>query len=415
MNELATENMESSKEADRKRSINPILLFGRLPSETRVYGLENGSLNLASRVGYNYDEEDFAQETNQNIASVIQHDKSAFSASFIIGRGNLTSTTRHDVTGHTASVTTKLRYDIAGSPVAQMDPLNRKVRIDYGDVFNDSANRNVFAYPTTLTDPANNSSTVKYRYDTGANVRAQSPAPAANTQGKITEREYDSVGRLSKNKVVNNGGAYTRYEYPTNGIQSKVYSTIIDTNGNGADPADEVLSESFHDGAGRVRMSRTKHPGSSGGFSGKKTEYDILGRVKRQTVATEMDESWNPAGDDPVFLWTHQKYDWMGRVIRTINTDGADSETLNPSDILISYDGCGCAGGLVTTIQSESVPRDDQPGVNARRTQKIYSDILGRDYKTELLNWDGRVYKTNVSTLTRLPQLNLDFHKDQIF
>ncbi|MBC7901226.1 MAG: hypothetical protein H7070_14365 [Saprospiraceae bacterium] len=65
------------------------------------------------------------------------------------------------------------------------------------------------------------------------NIRAQSPAPAGNTQGKITERDYDSIGRLLKDKVVNYGGAYTRYEYPTNGIQSKVYSTIIDTNANG--------------------------------------------------------------------------------------------------------------------------------------------------------------------------------------
>lgn len=45
----------------------------------------------------------------------------------------------------------------------------------------------------------------KYRYDIGANVRAQSPAPAGNAQGKITEREDDSLGRLSKDKVVNYG------------------------------------------------------------------------------------------------------------------------------------------------------------------------------------------------------------------
>jgi hypothetical protein len=43
----------------------------------------------------------------------------------------------------------------------------------------------------------------------------------------------------------------------------------------------------------------------------------------------------------------------------------------NDSDVLISYDGCGCAGGQITTIQSELVPRDDTSG-NARRLQKIY-------------------------------------------
>lgn len=85
-------------------------------------------------------------------------------------------------------------------------------------------------------------------------------------------------------------------------------------------------------------------------------------------------------------MWTHTEYDWKGRTIRTINTDGTDT--------LASYEGCGCAGGQVTTIQSELVPRDDQPNVNARRTQKIYEDILGRTYKTETLKWDGTIYST---------------------
>ncbi|MGQ0541957.1 MAG: RHS repeat domain-containing protein, partial [Blastocatellia bacterium] len=231
----------------------------------------------------------------------------------------------------------------------------------------------------------------------------QSPAPAGQTQGKITEREYDSIGRLLKDKIANYGGAYTRYEYPANGVQSKVFSTIIDTNSNGiADTSDEVFSESWADGAGRVRMSRTEHPGSAGGWAATIAEYDILGRVARTSVPTEISVSgttWTPAGDDATrgFLWTHQKYDWMGRVIRKINTDGTDSPTLNDSDLLISYDGCGCAGGLVTTIDGELVPRTDTSG-NARRKQKSYADILGRTWKTETYEWNGTtVYSTVTS------------------
>ncbi len=88
--------------------------------------------------------------------------------------------------------------------------------------------------PTSVTDPASNSSTVKYRYDIGANVWAQSPAPAGQNVGKTTEREFDSIGRLLRETVVNNG-AYTRYEYPTNGIQSKAFAPLVDVNSNGAD------------------------------------------------------------------------------------------------------------------------------------------------------------------------------------
>jgi hypothetical protein len=105
------------------------------------------------------------------------------------------------------------------------------------------------------------------------------------------------LGRLSKQTVVNSG-AYTRYEYPSNGVQSLTYSTIVDTNGNGADAADEVVTESWADGAGRIRRTRTEHPGSVGGYSGVFTDYDVLGRVSRQSVPTEIDANWNPAGDD---------------------------------------------------------------------------------------------------------------------
>jgi YD repeat-containing protein len=363
-----------------------------LPSKTEVYGLETTGLNLVSKMTYGYDEENFAQESNQ-IITPIQHDTANFGASLIAGRGNSTSVTRWNTdfpTSASEAVTSRIRYDIAGSPVAALDPLNRKVKTDYADSFNDTTvSRNTFAYPTTLTDPANNSSTVKYRYDTGANVWAKSPAPAGNTSGKETTREYDTIGRLSKETIVNSG-AYTRYEYPANQIQSKVYSTIIDTNNNGADQSDEVMSESWTDGAGRTLRARTEHPGSTGGYSGSLAEYDILGQVKRSTVPTEINSNYEPAGDDQIrgWLWTSAEYDWKGRVTREINTDGTDR--------LMNYDGCGCAGGQVTTIQSESVP--NQANTTARRTQKSYQDILGRTYKTEVLNWDNSVYSTVKNT-----------------
>lgn len=189
--------------------------------------------------------------------------------------------------------------------------------------------------------------------------------------------------------------SYVRYEFPSNGVQSKVYAPIVDVDGDGNIAEDEVYSESWSDGAGRVLRSRTEHPGSTGGWASTFVEYDILGRVKRQSVPTETDSSFTPAGDDSAGpLWTYQKYDWKGRVIRKINTDGVDQTALNDSDILISYEGCGCAGGQVTTIEGELVPRTDTTG-NARRKQKVYEDILGRAFKTETFEWDGTtVYST---------------------
>lgn len=389
-----------------------------LQSEVRTYGWNDAtsSEQYTSRTSYLYDEGDFSDTTLSQTISPTRHDSTNFGSSFIAGRGNLTSVTRWDVDA-SGSIASSMKYNTAGSVVSQTTPWDgtntRTVKIGYGDSFNSTGNPTTYAYPTTTTDPAGNAFTVTYRYDIGANVEASSPAPANQSVGKITKRFYDSVGRLEKNAIFagTTQHAYTRYEYPTNGIQQKVYSTIVDQNSNDqADSADEVLTETFTDGAGRVRLARKPHTWSGGSvatWAGTSTEYDILGRVKRQSVPTEVDSSWNAAGDDATrgFLWTHQKYDWMGRVVRKINTDGTDSETLNDSDILISYEGCGCAGGIETTVEAERVPI---PGTSnyARRKQKSYADILGRTFKSETFEWDGTtVYSTAVNSFNGRDQV----------
>jgi YD repeat-containing protein len=389
-----------------------------LPTLVKVSGYDQSDslLKLVSFATYAYDEGNFSDSAlEQNISSVIQHDNANFSSSFITGRGNLTSTTRCDAnytTSCTNGITSSVKYNIAGGVVAQTGPApnssTRTVKISYTDKFHDRTSRNTYAYPTKLYDPAGYFSEVEYRFDTGANVWAQSPGPGGNSTGKETSRLYDSVGRLEKETLVNTGantGAYSRYEYPTNGIQSKVYSTVIDTDGDGADVDDEVLSESWTDGAGRVRRSRTENPNSTGGWTGTLTEYNILGQVVRSTVPTEISvsnannpDSWSPSGDDATrgWLWNSQEYDWKGRVTRKIPSD---SDGTDGKDQLFSYDGCGCAGKQITTIQSELVPRDDVANTNARRTQKIHEDILGRTDITEVMGWDGSTaYTTTKQT-----------------
>jgi YD repeat-containing protein len=381
-----------------------------------------------SKVTYAYDEGDFTSDTNleQNISNVIYHDNTNYSSSFVIGRGNLTSTKRWNVEYPTSSsyaVTSSVKYNIAGAPVAQISPWDgtntRQVKISYADNFNDtSTTRYTYAYPTKLYDPEENYSEVRYRFDIGTNVWAKSPDLNSSVQGKVSARIYDSAGRLQRESVFkgnqaysnNQEHAYARYEYPTNNVQSKVYSTLVDNDSDGADGDDEVLSESWADGAGRILKSRTPFAYTNGSptvWSGALVEYDILGRIKRSSVPTEVDSSWTPTGTDSTrgWLWTHKKYDWKGRVTRIINTDGADSSTLNDSDQLFSYEGCGCAGGEVVTVEGESVPVPGQ-SYSARRKQKIYSDILGRQNKTEIYEWNGTsVYTTTVNTFNGRDQI----------
>lgn len=398
------------KEAATEYNLDPAYVSRRiigLPSKTEVSGLDQvaNTLELVSKLTYVYDGDTLNNPDYEQNISPVQHDSSAYSHSFNFGRGNLTSTTRHDVKGETSAVTTSVKYNTAGAPVAQTDASGRVSKISYIDNYSDSTSpgsRNTYAYPTRITDPAGNYSSVQYRFDTGANVWAQSPKPDGqdNLKGKTTERIYDNFGRLEKEKIVNHGGAYTRYEYFPNGVQTKVYSTLADQNNNGsAEQTDEVMmSETWTDGAGRIYLSRKAHPSIAHAYTGQKTEYDILGRVKRTTPPTEIDSNWESTGEDDrgdnIWLWSTNEYDWKGRVTRIIPFDSNGNDG---KDQLFSYDGCGCAGGEEVTIESELVPRDDQPTVLARKKQKIYSDVLGRNFKTEMFDWQGNVYKTVVN------------------
>ena len=374
-----------------------------LPSLTTVYGRDEYGLQLVGKTTYAYDEGNFSG-TGQTI-SPTKHDGTNYGSSFIAGRGNVTTVKRWDATAPTTvSTESTVKYNTAGSVVSKTTPWDgtntRTVKIGYTDNFNSSPGVSTFAYPTVITDPAGSalgelghSARVQYRYDIGSTVEAESPAPTGQTYGKTSKRIYDSLGRLERDSVYVNTTEkfYTRFEYPTSGTHSKVFATVTDVSGStaGPDTADEVLSEQVTDGAGRIIKSRSPHTfntnGTTATYSGVKFEYDLLGRTKKQFVPTEVDGSWNPTGDDYTrgWLWNESEFDWKGRVTRSINSDG--------SDTLAEYEGCGCAGGRIVTLKGELL-------TEGRRTQKHYSDILGRNVKIEMLDWSNAVYKTATNT-----------------
>ena len=384
-----------------------------LPRQSELY---DGSGSLMSKVTYDYDQYNFGDsELEQNISSVIQHDNTNYGASFITGRGNLTTTTRHDVT-NPSTVSSIVKYNTAGAPVAQIAPgataaTTRQVKVSYLDSFSDGMNnRNTFAYPTGITtagteDTGDITSYVTYRFDIGANVKAESPnSDGEEREGKATTRVFDSVGRLERETIVNNG-SYTRYEYAPSQTLITAYAAL--TEGQG-----ETKAETYTDGGGRTIKSRSAFSWSGANvstWSAQITEYDIMGRMKRQTPPTEITSSWQPTNEDNrgtnVWLWTSQDYDWKGRVLLTTNTDGTTQEA--------SYEGCGCAGGEIVTLKSEQIVEKDWQGnlINSlgRRTQKIYSDVLGRNYKTEIYNWNGTglPYTTKVNTFDGRDQVTL--------
>jgi YD repeat-containing protein len=177
-----------------------------------------------------------------------------------------------------------------------------------------------------------------------------------------------------------NNGAYTCYIYGPNYVQS--FATVNNI-------ADEAYSIQVFDGVGRVRATAGNHPGSAGGYGAQDMIYDLMGRQVKQSNPTEINGSWVPAGDDAAgWLYRQQSYNWQGRPLITTNTDGTTKEA--------SYSGCGCAGGEAVTLTDE-----------VGRRQKVYSDVLGRNSKTEILNWDGSVYSTTINIFNARDQVTL--------
>ncbi|HJP93693.1 MAG TPA: DUF4214 domain-containing protein [Pyrinomonadaceae bacterium] len=362
---------------------------GQAYIDRRVLGLlrevilYDGNNQPQSKVWYDYDwGSDYWAATPQ---PATQHDASGIAA----GRGNLCWIGRWDVSdvnNFDKSSRSYIKYNKTGSVIATYDHYWHGNTISYTDSFSDSVNRNTFAYPTTVTDADGFSSSVQYNFDLGATTRTQSPAPAGQSQGAIQTMSYNSLGQLERITTTNNG-AYKHFIYGSYYTQS--FATVNNI-------ADELYSIEVVDGLGRVIGTAGNHPDSTGGYRSVMSIYDQMGRLWKQSNPTEINVDWVPVGDDAAgFYYTQQTYDWKGRPLITSNTDGTTREA--------SYTGCGCAGGEVVTLTDEGTI---DAGVAKRRQQKIYSDVLGRTAKTELLNWQGgSVYSTIVNTYNARDQL----------
>jgi YD repeat-containing protein len=354
-----------------------------LVSEKRLYeGDVTGT--LMAKVAFNYDESGAIQGTD----APVQHDNTSYTASFVAGRGNLSSVKRYDVNNTSVLTTTSSKYNTAGAVVSSKDPSNHEVLVSYADSFSDNNNsRNTLAYPTTVTDPDGYSSSSKYHFDFGAVTYKRTPQPnvTTNTPGPEQFFTYDAIGRpLAMTNSVNSASTTLAYTPSQNRVD--VLTTIEDGLGS-------ARSFTIADGHGRVLGTASDHPGSIGGYSGQKRIYDVMGRVVKMSNPTETNTSgppaqWTTAGDDAAAGWiyTEQTYDWKGRPLVTTNPS-VTSNSAQTSTRHVSYTGCGCAGGEVVTVTDEGTI--DLNGVTKKRQQKIYTDVLGRPIITESLNWDG--------------------------
>ena len=366
----------------------------------------NAHAPLVSKFTYVYDGSGSVEAIS---TPAVQHDP-AYDTN-VVGRGNLTSIKRHDFDASTDVTITSNKYNITGALTSSKDALQHGITFIYTDAF--AANGTTldparsfatFAYPTTVNDAGGNSLTARYNYDFGEVTWRQKPLPgeANYTPGPQETFTYDSIGRIERRTSVGDN-ARQRYIYGPNYVQS--WSSVNSV-------ADEALTLDVFDGAGRVIGKASNHPGSDEGFSGRQIFYDAMGRTVKQsnpaetsitipqTPATINPYAWEPGGDDSTWNYTRQTYDWKGRQLVTTNPD--DTTTIT------SYSGCGCAGGDVVTITDEGTIDPFDLVTPRRRQQKIYSDVLGRTVKTEVLNWEGgNVLSSTVNTYNVRDQIKM--------
>ncbi len=353
-----------------------------LVSTVRTY--DPGTSQWQSKVTYDYDA---PANIQPQAVTAVQHDQSFDDANLV--RGNVTSVSRwdtNDINNAGKKLTTQVSYNAAGSVLNTSDPLGHGASVNYTDQFAangttlDASRPATWAYPTSVSDADGYTSRLRYHYDFGAVTWKQTPQPSSiqNLPGPEQTFEYDAAGRIQRvTNLVNN--AYTRYVYGPTYMQS--WSSVNNV-------ADEAYTVEIFDAAGRVVAAASQNPGSTGGFKAQLTQYDRMGRMMKQSNPTEMNGWWNPAGDDAAgWIYTTQTYDWKGRPLETTNQDGHLKYA--------SYSACGCAGSEVVTLTDE-----------VGRQQKVYSDVLGRTAKTEILS-GNEVYSTTVNTFNARDQVTL--------
>ena len=388
-----------------------------LPRFTYLYDGTVSQANLRSKVGYVYDDDTLAGYLQPLTSAATQHYDS-YGTSFR-WRGNVNRVRRYEVNQQTgiesgSFAERQTGYNGAGSPVFARDAAGHQVTLSYTDSFYENVNRSnpglqTFAYPTSLTThetvpvPLDIITTTQYNYDLGAVVKTRVPkgGVAGFEPGPEMKRLYDAAGRVKK--VVNVlTTAHTEWVYPETSNIVQTFTTVNDA--SLTDPTLRAYAATVFTGDGKVRGRAQDFLGSTGpeprgNYAGVRTVYDVMGRPVQQSNPTEMLTSgtmaqgtWTPAGDDAnggVWRTVQQQYDWQGRPTITTNVDGTTREVV--------YGGCGCAGGELVTTKGEALPQ-------GRRQQKVYHDVLGRAWKTEVLNWNGTVYTTTTTRYNALDQ-----------
>lgn len=384
-----------------------------------IYGLPSASLaysgagtTLLAKSENLYDESTYY--LNSSGDNVIRHDLTNYGASFILGRGNLTTTRQYSVTGGVASSPRDLghtKFDTQGNAREATDAAGNISYIEMWDNFSNkpSGTGETHAMVNRVISPgkvANAATTVQngatYDWYTG-NVTESFHIQGTTWGGahqNVVTYTYDSSGR--RIGEYRPDGGWTTFNYWENWRAFATY-TLLET-------GKQRYSFTSFDGADRAIWQGGDHPnGTAGWFTGQQMGYDNAGRQNKSTNPTAMNGSFVAIDDDPndgvaaSFEWTNLTLDALDRPTLITRPDN--------NTVSYNYTGCGCAG-------SSTIEITDERG----KKRKTVNDHLGRLKEAYDLYANGTTYGKAVYTLNELDQMtkiehynNGSAHQDRSF
>jgi YD repeat-containing protein len=270
--------------------------IGDLPSQVTVYGYggyAGGSAPIAQTI-YSYDGNSLfttSGSSNTSLTGVAGYN-TAFSG--VTARGNLTSVSQ--MVSPSQFITTKTNYyNILGELVQSVDGDNNSTYYDYTDSWADSScvSSATFAYPTTVTNAAGQTSSSTYNSCDGSVHSVKDP----NSQ--VTSYTYDNMQRVTGISYPDGGQVTTNYGDPTN-------PEVITTTTLAAPDPTQVSSQTL-DGLGRTSLTTA----ASGAHT--LTAYNSMG--------------WVDSVSNPYFTtasaYTTYTYDSLGRKLSQHQPDGS--------------------------------------------------------------------------------------------
>jgi RHS repeat-associated protein len=227
-------------------------------------------------------------------------------------RGNVTQVkTYSDAANLTGAITEDRTYDITGNLITATTACCQQMSFNY-------TSATQYAYPASQTRGSATDAAQQVTTSAIYNVSTGLVTSSTDANGRTTSTDYDSV-TLRPQTITLQSGAVTTYGYDDAAM------TVTEITRLSAGTTAPIAAQSFRQLNGRGQVSTEKALAAAADTTNNipdvwdyvDTEYDVLGRVKKQSRPYR-------SGETP--QWTTSTYDALGRISKVEAPDGSTTE-----------------------------------------------------------------------------------------